>query len=45
MVDGTISVAESHRICDRIEEEIERQIPDAAVTIHVEPEAEAKRKT
>lgn len=42
VVDGATSVAESHRICDRIEEEIERRIPDAAVTIHVEPEDEAK---
>ncbi len=42
VVDGSTTVAASHRICDRVEAEIERAIPDAAVTIHVEPEDEAK---
>ncbi|MCB9377618.1 MAG: cation transporter [Holophagales bacterium] len=42
VVEGATTVDASHRICDRVEAEIERRIPDAAVTIHVEPEAEAK---
>lgn len=42
VVEGATTVTSSHRICDRIEAEIERLIPDAAVTIHVEPEHEAK---
>lgn len=42
VVDGRTTVQASHAICDRLESRIEQLVPDAAVTIHVEPEAEAK---
>jgi cation diffusion facilitator family transporter len=42
VVPGDMSVAESHEICDRIEAAIQSDIPDAVVTIHVEPEHKAK---
>jgi cation diffusion facilitator family transporter len=42
VVEGETSVGRAHAICDRLEREIEQLIPDAEVTIHVEPEAEAK---
>ncbi|PXW84283.1 cation diffusion facilitator family transporter [Ruegeria sp. P4] len=38
VVDGHMSVAESHDICDRLEEEIEAALPGVHVTIHVEPD-------
>lgn len=38
VVDGDMSVRESHDICDRIEEEIEAALPGVEVTIHVEPD-------
>jgi cation diffusion facilitator family transporter len=44
VVDGHTTVQASHTICDRLEARIESLVPDAAVTIHVEPEAEAKRE-
>jgi cation diffusion facilitator family transporter len=42
VVPGSMSVAESHEICDRIEGAIKADVPDAVVTIHVEPEHKAK---
>ncbi len=42
VVPGDMSVAESHAICDRIEAAIKSDVPDAVVTIHVEPEHKAK---
>ncbi|MFA6031346.1 MAG: cation diffusion facilitator family transporter [Myxococcota bacterium] len=42
VVPGTMSVATSHEICDRLESAIEAEITDAVVTIHVEPEQKAK---
>jgi len=42
VVPGDMSVAASHEICDRIEAAIQSHIPDAVVTIHVEPEHKAK---
>ena len=42
VVPGDMSVAESHEICDRIEGAIKTDVPDAVVTIHVEPEHKAK---
>jgi cation diffusion facilitator family transporter len=42
VVPGSMSVAESHEICDRIEAAIKADVPDAVVTIHVEPEHKAK---
>ncbi|HEY7385337.1 MAG TPA: cation diffusion facilitator family transporter [Beijerinckiaceae bacterium] len=42
VVDGDMSVARAHDICDRIESGIRAEIDDALITIHVEPEAKAK---
>ena len=41
VVPSAMSVGRAHRICDRIEDAIERSYPHATVTIHVEPEGEA----
>ena len=43
VVPGHISVSEAHKTCDRIEAELKKTVPDAVVTIHVEPEEKAKR--
>ncbi|MEP7207596.1 MAG: cation diffusion facilitator family transporter [Casimicrobiaceae bacterium] len=37
LVPGSMSVAESHALCDRIEAAIDLQLKNAATTIHVEP--------
>ncbi len=37
VVDGDMSVTDSHAICDRIEEAVEKLAPRAHVNIHVEP--------
>ena len=42
VVPGTMSVAESHALCDRIEAALRTDIEDAVITIHVEPEEKAK---
>jgi cation diffusion facilitator family transporter len=42
VVPGTMSVAESHAICDRIEAALIDDVHGAMVTIHVEPEDKAK---
>ena len=42
VVPGTMSVADSHTICDRVEQALKSDIPDAIITIHVEPEHKAK---
>ncbi len=39
-VDGDINVVEAHSICDHLEQEIESQLPNTEVTIHVEPASE-----
>ncbi len=39
---GTMTVAESHAICDRVEAALKEDAPDAVITIHVEPEEKAK---
>ncbi len=41
VVPGDMQVEEAHRICDRIEAGIRAEMPDARVTIHVEPEHKA----
>jgi cation diffusion facilitator family transporter len=42
VVPGSMTVAESHAICDRIEETLQREMAHLVVTIHVEPEEKAK---
>ena len=42
VVPGSMTVADSHAICDRIEEALTVEMPHLVVTIHVEPEAKAK---
>ncbi|MBS3650844.1 cation transporter [Pseudaminobacter sp. 19-2017] len=42
VVDANMTVAQSHVICDRIEEALRAEIPSVRVIIHVEPEDEAK---
>lgn len=43
VVAGSMTVAESHAICDRLERVLRDDVEDAVVTIHVEPETKAKR--
>ncbi len=42
VVSGAMTVAESHAICDRLEQAIKDDIEGARVTIHVEPQEKAK---
>ena len=42
VVPGTMTISESHAICDRIEAALIREMDHLAVTIHVEPEEKAK---
>ncbi|MGP2493478.1 cation diffusion facilitator family transporter [Mesorhizobium sp. PUT5] len=42
VVDAGMSVGESHVICDRIEDALKAEIPSVRITIHVEPDDEAK---
>ena len=42
VVDADMTVGESHVICDRIEEALRAAIPSVRITIHVEPDDEAK---
>ena len=42
VVDGETTVARAHEICDRIEASIKAKLPEAQITIHVEPEHKAK---
>jgi cation diffusion facilitator family transporter len=44
VVPGTMTVDESHVICDRLEAALEAQIEGAEVVIHVEPEHKLKGK-
>lgn len=44
VVPGTMSVADAHRICDRIEQALEAEIEGAEIVIHVEPEGEARHR-
>jgi cation diffusion facilitator family transporter len=44
VVPGSMTVAASHGICDRIEGALKRALPGAQVLIHVEPEEEAKQQ-
>lgn len=42
VVNANTTVAASHTICDRIEAALRAEIPSVRVTIHVEPDSEAK---
>lgn len=44
VVPSSMTVAAAHDICDRIESAFERDMDDAVITIHVEPEGEAKHR-
>jgi len=44
VVPSTMSVADAHRICDRIEQALEAEVEGAEVVIHVEPEGEARHR-
>lgn len=44
VVPGTMSVADAHVICDRVESSLKSEIPGLSVTIHVEPEGKAKHR-
>ncbi|VVM06415.1 Ferrous-iron efflux pump FieF [Methylacidimicrobium cyclopophantes] len=37
VVPGSLSVREAHELCDRMEEAVRRTVPQASVTVHVEP--------
>jgi cation diffusion facilitator family transporter len=43
VVPGSMTVAESHSICDHIEETLRQEMPYLMITIHVEPEEKAKQ--
>jgi cation diffusion facilitator family transporter len=43
VVPGSMTVAESHAICDRIEEALRAEMAHLLITIHVEPEVKAKQ--
>jgi cation diffusion facilitator family transporter len=42
VVPGSMTVAEAHAICDRVEAALRAEVPGVAPTIHVEPEGKAK---
>lgn len=42
VVPAEMTVYDAHEICDRVEEAIGKVVPDARVTIHVEPEHKSK---
>ena len=42
VVDGPTTVSDAHDICDRVEASLKAKLPDAQITIHVEPEHKAK---
>lgn len=44
VVPGDMSVRAAHDICDRLEEALKREVEDATVTIHVEPEGKIEHK-
>ena len=44
VVPGEMTVAQSHQICDRLEDAIRAQIEDVQIIIHVEPQEKAKHQ-
>ena len=45
VVPGAMTVSESHAVCDRIEAALQKEIADATISIHVEPEEKAKHSS
>ena len=43
-VDGSLSVAEAHELTDHLENELKEELPNANMTIHVEPKPENSQK-
>ena len=41
-VPGTMSVDDSHAVCDDLEEALRREFPESSITIHVEPRGDAQ---
>jgi len=37
IVPGSMTVNASHAMCDRLEDALERELPDVSIRIHVEP--------
>lgn len=44
VVPGSMTVAEAHKICDRVEGALKSEMDGLKITIHVEPEGKAKHK-
>ena len=44
VVPGETTVLDAHEVCDRVEAALKRAVPDASITIHVEPEHKAKSR-
>ena len=44
VVPGDTTVLDAHEVCDRVETALKRAVPDANITIHVEPEHKAKSR-
>jgi divalent metal cation (Fe/Co/Zn/Cd) transporter len=42
VVPSSMSVAVAHDVCDRLERAIKAEFPDALISIHVEPDNQAK---
>ncbi len=42
-VDGSLSVSEAHELTDHLEEELKAELPNANLTIHVEPVQRTKQ--
>jgi divalent metal cation (Fe/Co/Zn/Cd) transporter len=42
VVPGLMLVRDSHQLCDRIEQALEKQFNEVSISIHVEPEEYAK---
>ena len=42
VVPGTMTVSDSHALCDQIEAALRAAVGNATITIHVEPEEKAK---
>ena len=42
VVPNSMSVAQAHEICDRLERAIKTEFPDALISIYIEPDNQAK---